>query len=102
MDIQSPADAATITATINSTKTKINMPATQNYTLNLQAAQDLTKGSEVTVEIVQGGTARNITFASSSSTIKSLNLTGTISKTERVILEWDGTQFAQKAAWVSI
>jgi hypothetical protein len=102
MDIQSPADAAAITCTINSSKTKINLPTTQNYTLSLQAAQDLIKGAEVQVEIVQGGTARSVTFGSAASTIKGATNAGAINKTERYVLTWDGTQFAGNAAWASI
>lgn len=100
MDIQAVTDAAAPAATISNTKTKLNMPVTQNMTLSLTAEQSLLPGSEVTIELVQGGTGRNVAFGGTN--IKAPALTGTLNKTERIVLVWDGTQFAANSAWVSI
>lgn len=105
-DYQTPADAAAIVCTIWSTKTKIFMPANQAMTLALKADHELMDGSEVEVEIVQGGVARNITMtASGGNTITGPNLTGTISKTEGMVFAWDKTNqkfVADKTAWKSL
>lgn len=105
-DYQAPADAASITAAIWSTRTKIFMPAVQAMTLKLQADAELMDGSEVEVEIVQGGTARNITLSSAgASTIIGANLIGAINKTEGMTFFWDATNkkfVADKTAWKSI
>lgn len=105
-DYQTPADAAAIVCTIWNTKTKVFMPANQAMTLALKADNELMDGSEVEVEIVQGGTARAITLtATGGNAITGPNLTGTISKTEGIVFVWDKTNskwVADKTAWKSL
>lgn len=103
-DRQTPADAATIAPTIFNTRTKVVMPATQAMALALRADPELMDGSDVIVEITQGGVARDITISSANSTTTGPGLTGTINTRQFMEYRWDGTQrafVAQNTAWQS-
>ncbi len=95
-------DSATPLVDIVETKTELNMPVTQNMALSLRASKDLLPGSEVIVNIDNGGTARNVSFGSAGATIKAPNLTGVINNTSRIKLTWTGARFVADNAWVSI
>lgn len=103
-DRQTPADAAIIDATIINTKTKIVMPAAQNMSLRLKNDPELMDGSEVLVEITQGGTARNIAILSTNATTTGPGLTGTISARQFMEYQWDAVAkafVAKYTAWQS-
>lgn len=99
-DVQTPAYAATITATITDLLTIIN-PATLTgaLTLNLTLDQGIRAGCRILVKALSDGTARTITFGTG---FTSPTLAGVISKTKTMEFVYDGSSFVPTSAGVQI
>lgn len=99
-DVQTPAYAATIAATVQNLMTIIN-PAqlTGALTLNLTLDQGVKAGARLLFIAVSDGTARTTTFGTG---FTSPTLAGVISKTKAIEFVYDGTTFKPTSAGVQI
>ena len=99
-DVQTPAYAATITATIVDLVTIIN-PATLTgaLTLNLTLDQGVKAGSRILFIALSDGTARTTTFGTG---FTSPTLAGVISKTKAIEFVYDGTTLKATSVGVQI
>ncbi len=100
VDAQTPAYAATITATINEAVTIIT-PATLTgaLTLNLTISSEVKAGARILFVALSDGTARTTTFGTG---FTSPTLAGVISKTKTIEFVYDGTTFKATSAGVQI
>lgn len=108
-DVQTLSDAATMTQEIKNTLTilqRLTGFGQAVTALSLKANKDLKKGSRVKIDILQGGTGRNVTLGSGSpgSTVTGAPvLTGVASDRDVLWLTWDGSAFvSDQAAWFKI
>lgn len=104
-DVQTLADAATMTQTIVNRFTILKKTGgfAQAVTgLSLLAAPDLPIGSKVKVDILQNAVARNVTFGSAGSTVTAPALTGDANDRDEIHLTWDGTAFVADEPWQKI
>lgn len=99
-DVQTPAYAATITATITNLMTIIN-PAqlTGALTLNLSIDQGIKAGARIVFIGLSDTTARTTTFGTG---FTSPTLAGVISKTKVIEFVFDGTTFKATSVGVQI
>lgn len=99
-DIQTPAYAATITATIIEAVTIIT-PATLTgaLTLNLSISAEVKAGARILFTALSDGTARTTTFGTG---FTSPAMTGVISKTKTIEFVYDGTTFKPTSAGIQI
>ena len=100
-------DAATHNVTIENTLTVVKRTGGfgQAVTgLSLTASKDLLDGSEVIVDISQGGTGRNVTFGSVGNAIVAPVLTGVASDRDQITLRYDKAEnkFIAKTVWQKI
>lgn len=100
-DIQTPAYAATIAATIQNLMTII-APAqmTGALTINLTLDQGVKAGARLLVKALSDGTARTVTWGTGFSNATAM--TGVISKTKAIEFVYDGTGFVPTSAGVQI
>lgn len=99
-DVQTPAYAATIAATISNQMTIIN-PATLTgaLTLNLTLDQGVKAGARILFIALSDTTARTTTFGTG---FTSPTLAGVISKTKAIEFVYDGTTFKATSVGVQI
>jgi len=99
-DVQAPAYAATIAATITDQMTIIS-PAqlTGALTLNLTINSGVRAGARILFVAVSDGTARTTTFGTG---FTSPTLAGVISKTKAIEFVYDGTTFKATSVGVQI
>lgn len=92
VDVQTPAEAATIAATISKGDTNINIvgAAAQDMTLNLTIGADVPDGAKVTVKWLSDGTARDLIPGTG---MNGNPVIGTISKTHVAVFEKNGSSF---------
>lgn len=100
IDTQSPAYAATLAVTIKNQGT-ILIPGTMTgaMTINLTINADINAGARLSIQLTSDGTARTVTFGTGFTAVA---LAGTISKTNKIEFEYDGTTFKQSGAAVLI
>lgn len=93
-----PAHAVTHDITIeNTTFLKLTGLAAA-ITVNLAAADGLEPGTEVHIDVVQGGTGRNVTLGTN---IVAMDLTGVANDRDTILLKWNGTEFIG-GAWAKV
>ena len=99
-DVQTPAYAATIGATITDRMTIIK-PAvlTGALTLNLTIDQGILAGARLLLVALSDGTARTVTFGTG---FTSPVLAGVISKTKAIEFVYDGVSYKPTSAGVQI
>ncbi len=99
-DVQTPAYAATITATITDLLTVIQ-PGTLTgaLTLNLTLDQNVRAGARILFIGLSDGTARTTTFGTG---FTSPTLAGVISKTKAIEFVYNGTAFIATSVGVQI
>ena len=84
-----PAAAATHDIEIENNKTFISLTGlAQATTVNLTADVELEAGAEVIIDVVQGGTGRNVTLGDN---IVAPDLTGVANDRDKITLVWNGT-----------
>ena len=99
-DVQTPAYAATIAATVKDLMTIIKPAAmTGALTLNLTIDQGVRTGARLLVVGLSDATARTITFGTG---FTSPVMAGVISKTKAIEFVYDGVSFKPTSAGVQI
>jgi hypothetical protein len=66
--------------------------------VNLIPASDLEPGTEVHIDVVQGGTGRNVSLEDN---IVAPDLTGVANDRDTITLKWNGTEFIG-GAWAKV
>jgi len=85
---------------INSNNSYIKLTGlTGATTLNLSVGDELEAGARLVLEVVQGGTGRNVTLGDN---MEAPNLTGVASDVDNIELIYDGSDFRALSGWYKI